>query len=110
MSKGERNYTIEELATMLTEQILNEQFLSKEKLHPIISAFIKAFVDLKNVPKNYNAYESKSKAAARLRTIEQRGAEIKFWLTIVQTLDPDNMQKYFKQQEAMLVAKGFKKV
>lgn len=107
---GATDYTIEELSEMLVDQILNEQFLSKENLRPKIAAFIKAFVNLKNVPKNYNGYESKTKQAARLRALEQRATEIKFWHNIVQLLDPDNMQKYYKQQDAMLVAKGFKDI
>lgn len=76
-------------------------------MRPKVAAFIKAFVNLKKIPTNYNAYESKTKAAKRLRTLEQRDAEIKFWLNIVRILDPENMEKYYKQQKAMLVAKGF---
>lgn len=107
---GATDYTIEELSEMLVDQILKEQFLSKENLRPKIAAFIKAFVNLKNVPKNYNKYESKTKRAARVRFIEKGIAEKKFWHNIVQLLDPDNMQKYYKQQDAMLVAKGFKDI
>lgn len=107
---GATDYTIEELSEMLVNQILKEQFLSKENLRPKIAAFIKAFVNLKNMPKNYNKYESKTKRAARVRAIEKEKAESRFWMNIVQLLDPDNMQKYYKQQDAMLVAKGFKEV
>lgn len=107
---GATDYTIEELSEMLVDQILKEQFLSKENLRPKIAAFIKAFVNLKNIPKNYNKYESKTKRAARVRAIEKEVAEKKFWMTTVQLLDPDNMQKYYKQQDAMLVAKGFKEI
>lgn len=107
---GATDYTIEELSEMLVDQILKEQFLSKENLRPKIAAFIKAFVNLKNIPKNYNKYESKSKRAARVRTIEKETAEKKFWLNLVRILDPDNMNKYYKQQDAMLVAKGFKDI
>ena len=34
---------------------------SKENLSPKVEAFIKAFVNLKNVPKNYNAYDNDTK-------------------------------------------------
>lgn len=104
------DYTVAELADMLTEQILGEQFLSKEKISPKVEAFIKAFVNLKNVPKNYNAYESKSAQARRLRAIEQKGYEIKFWREIVKELAPNDIDKYYKQHQAMLVSKGFKEV
>lgn len=107
---GATDYTIEELSEMLVDQILKEQFLSKENLRPKIAAFIKAFVNLKNIPKNYNAYESNTKRAARVRTIEQKDAEIKYWLSVVRVIDPDNMEKHYKQCGAMLVAKGFKTV
>ena len=110
MSKGATDYSIEELAEMLIDSILKEQFLSKDNLRPKVEAFIKAFVNLKNVPKNYNAYENKTKRAARIRAIEKTQVEAKFWKDMVLLLDPDNMQKYFKQQKAMLVAKGFKEV
>jgi hypothetical protein len=105
-----QDYTVDQLSEMLIDSILKEQFLNKENLKPKVAAFIKAFVNLKKVPKNYNAYESKSVQAKRLRTIEQRGAEIKFWQSIVHTLDPDNMERYFKQHKAMLVSKGFMQI
>jgi hypothetical protein len=107
---GATDYTIEELSEMLVDSILKEQFLSKDNLRPKVQAFIKAFVNLKNIPKNYNKYESRTKRAARLRWIEKCNAECKFWQSIVAILDPDNMQKYYKQQDAMLVAKGFKDI
>lgn len=107
---GARNYSIDQLTDQFVSAILAEQFLSKEKLKPIIQSWIKVFVDLKKVPKDYNNIPKKNVHAQRLRTIEQKDAQIKFWLTIVREIDPDNMSKHYKQQEAMLVAKGFKEV
>ncbi|MES2004317.1 MAG: hypothetical protein V4450_07335 [Bacteroidota bacterium] len=104
---GERNYTIDELADMMVDAVLSESILNKQTLVPKVRALIKTMVDLKNTPRNYDAKESKSTAARRLRTIEQKDAEIKFWLKIVRELDGDNIEKHFKQQKAMLVAKGF---
>lgn len=102
-----RNYTIEELSEMIVEAILSEQFLNKQVLVPKVQALIKTMVDLKNVPKNYNSYTSISREAKRLRTIEQRGKETKFWMNIVKGLDGNNMETYYKQQEEMLIENGF---
>ena len=102
-----RNYTIEELSEMIVEAILSEQFLNKQVLVPKVQALIKTMVDLKNVPKNYNSYTSISREAKRLRTIEQRGKEVKFWMNIVKDLDANNMDNYYKRQEEMLIKNGF---
>jgi len=102
-----RNYTVEELAEMIVDSVLSEQFLNKQILVPKVQALIKTMVDLKNVPKNYNSYTSISKEAKRLRTIEQRGKEVKFWMNIVKELDANNMDDYYKRQEEMLIENGF---
>ena len=102
-----RNYTIDELSEMIVDAILSEQFLNKAVLIPKVRALIKTMVDLKNVPKNYNSYTSISREAKRLRTIEQRGKEVKFWMNIVKELDVLNMEAYYKRQEEMLISEGF---
>lgn len=106
-----RNYTVDELSEMIVDSILQEQFLNKKTLVPKVKALIKTAVDLKNTPKNYNQIASPSKDAKRLRSLEQKDCEIKFWVNIIRGLVPDEqMQKYYLQQEAMLVTKGFKEV
>lgn len=105
--KTEQNFSMDELAAMLVEEIMAEPILRRDTLLPKIKVWLKGMVDLKNVPKNYNAYESKKKQAIRLRTIEQKDAEIKFWLAIVRNLDKDNIEQHYKDQEQMLRDKGF---
>lgn len=102
-----RNYDLDQLAEMLVDAFLSETHLNKQVLVPKCRALIRTMVDLKNVPKNYNQYVKPNKNADRLRALEQRGAEIKYWLNIVRTLDPENMQKYYDGSEAMLIEKGF---
>lgn len=105
---GERDYSIDDLADMLTTQILQEQFLSKESIRPKVVAFIRAFVNLKNIPKDYNGYVSKSQNAKRLRALEKERAEHHYWRQLVRVLDPDNIDKHYQQCAKMLIAKGFK--
>ena len=104
-----RNYTIEELAEIIVESILSEQFLNRKTLVPKVAALIRTTVDLKNTPKNYNAYETKTSQAQRLRTIEQRGLEIRFWHDLVKRIDACNMENHYKQKDAFLAEKGFPK-
>ncbi len=106
--KTTQNYSMDELAELLVTDILKETFFRKETLLPKVKAWLKHAIDLKNTPKNYNAYESPSKAAIRLRTIEQKNAEIIFWRDIVKELDGRNMQTHYDNQEKMLKEKGFK--
>lgn len=105
--KTKQNYSIDELAELLFKATTEETFLKKEVLIPKYKVLIKQMVDLKNSPKNYNAYESPNTAARRLRTIEQKDQEIIFWRDIVKGLDGENIQKYYAAQEEMLIAKGF---
>jgi len=105
---GEKNYTIEELSAMIVDTVLEEKILNRQTLLPRVQALVKTMVDLKNVPKNYNAYESKTTAARRLRTIEQKDCELKFWLALVKKMDPDNMEHYYKQSLDHLIEKGFR--
>lgn len=105
--KGARDYSIDDLADMLTNQILHEQFLSRESVRPKVAAFIRAFVNLKNIPKNYNAYASKTKTAKRLRAVEKEHEEAVYWKNIVRLLDPDNMDKHYEGCTKMLIVKGF---
>lgn len=103
-----RNYTTEELAELIVDTVLHENMLNKKELLPKVHALVKTMVDLKNVPRNYNAYVSPNKNAARLRTIEQKTLEIKFWRDLVKQLDPDRIQEYYKQHYELMVKYGFK--
>lgn len=105
-----RNYTMEELSEMIVDTILKEQFLNKKELVPKVLAHIKTLVDLKNIPKDYNEYESQTTRAARLRTIEQKQAEIVYWRDIVKRIDGENIEKYYKDQRDYLANKGFIKI
>lgn len=102
------NYSIQQLAEIFVDAILSETFLNKETLTPRIEALIKRFVDLKNIPKNYNDYESKTDRARRVRTIEKRGEEVRFWREQVKILvGEDAIQEYYKKADEHLAEKGF---
>lgn len=105
--KTTQNYSMEDLAELLVKATLEETFLKRETLIPKFKAIIKTMIDLKNVPKNYNSYESKTTQARRLRTIEQKDAEIKFWLRIVKEIDGVNIEKHYRDSQSMLIEKGF---
>ena len=102
-----RNNTVDDLTDMLIEKILQETYLSKEVLNPLVKSFVKAFVDLKNVPTDYNKIESPTLQARRLRTIEQRDIQIKYWIDAVKSLDGDNIKKYYDEQNDLLKKRGF---
>lgn len=101
------DYTIDELADLLTSQILQEQFISKESIRPKVKAFIKAFVNLKNMPQNYNKLVSKTKDANRLRAVEKEHEEAVYWKNLVRLIDPDNMQTHYENCKKTLINKGF---
>lgn len=102
-----KNYDLDQLAEMFVDAFLSETHLNKAVLVPKCRALIRTMVDLKNVPKNYNQYVKPNKNADRLRALEQRGIEVKFWLNIVRQLDPNNMEKYYQMSKDHLADKGF---
>lgn len=105
-----QNPTLDQMSKEIIELINNEQFFRKDVLIPKVRALMAGFnVNLNTA--NYNRKESPSDKAKRLRALEQKQHEIKFWLSIVRELSTEQeMKKYYLQQEAMLVTKGFKKV
>lgn len=107
INKGEQDISVNELADMFVNSMLEDNILNKADLLVKAKAFFKTFVNLKNIPKDYNRIPDKNEHARRLRTIEKREVEAKFWHNIVKELNPNGMQEYYKQQKEMLVEKGF---
>lgn len=102
------NPTFDDFSKLVIDCINDEPFFRKDVLIPKVRALMAGFNVNVNTA-NYNRKESKSDAAKRLRALEQKQHEIKFWLNIVRELSTDEeMEKYYLQQEAMLVTKGFK--
>lgn len=105
-----QNIQLEELSQIIIECINNEPFFRKEILIPKVRALMVGF-NINLNTSNYNRKENKSDAAKRLRALEQKQHEIKFWLDIVKGLsNEEQMNRYYLQQEAMLVTKGFKEI
>lgn len=104
------NPAFDEFSKMLVDLINDEPFFQKDVLIPKVRALMAGFNVNVNTA-NYNRKEKPTDAAKRLRALEQRQHEVKFWLNIVRDMSTEEqMKKYYKQQEAMLVAKGFKEV
>ena len=102
------NPSFDEFSRLLIELISDEPFFSKEILVPKVKALLRGFnVNLNTA--NYNRKVNHSKDAKRLRSLEQKQHEVKYWLDIVRALSTDEqMQQYFDEQEQMLKDKGFK--
>jgi hypothetical protein len=107
---GEVNLSNDELAELFVTSMLEDGVLNKADLLVKAKAWMKSFSVLRSIPKDYNAMPKKNVNAQRLRTIEIKDAEAKFWHNLVKEIDPDNMEKYYKQQRAMRVARGFEDV
>lgn len=102
------NPSYDEFSNLVIDCINDEPFFRKEVLIPKVRALLAGF-NVNINTSNYNRKETKSDTAKRLRALEQKQQEIKFWLGIVRDLSTDEqMDKYYLQQEAMLVSKGFK--
>lgn len=101
--------SVDELAVDFVDSLLAEKIFDRQKLIDKTRAYMKAFVGLKNIP-NYNKKATPSQDAKRLKCIEEKQVETKFWKDIVMELDAENMQKHYHQLKARLVVMGFEKV
>ncbi len=104
------NPSFDDFSKIVIDCINDEPFFRKEILIPKVRALMAGFNVNVNTA-NYNKKETKSNTVKRLRALEQKNHEIKFWLSIVKEFSTEEqMKKYYLQQEAMLVTKGFKEV
>jgi len=108
MKKQKQSPALEEISKLIIDCINNEQFFEKKVLIPKVRAILAGFNVNLNLA-NYSKEESPSDAAKRLRALEQKNHEIKFWLSIIKNISTEEqMSRYYLEQEAMLVSKGFK--
>ena len=108
MGKKE-NIGLDDLSKLIIDCINEEPFFRKEVLIPKVRALMAGF-RLNVNSTNYERIERKSEKERRLRTLEQREAQIVFWKDIVKKLSSsDEMECYYGQQEKMLINGGFKK-
>jgi hypothetical protein len=96
----------DDLSKLIIDAIQEEQFFNKETLIPKVKAILKGF--RANVASaNYNKIEKPSESARRLRTLEIRQMEINFWKSVVIKTDPENIEKYFSELDALYIENGF---
>ncbi len=99
---------VETLSKQLIKAILEERHFSEDVLVKKVVPFIKAFVKKQDAPSNYNAIPNPNQHAQRLRTIEQKDLELKYWLDVARNvIGHENMKPYYVGQQQLLLDNGF---
>ena len=106
ITQKNKNSSLDEIATVIVKSFKDEQFFNELQLIQKVKAILRGWKANLNTTK-YNAIESPSDAARRLRTIEQKDFEIQYWRNQVKKLDGVNIQKYYEEECKFLKEKGF---
>lgn len=101
-----KNTPYETLSKLIIDAIEQEQFFNKETLIPKVRAILKGFSVNINASK-YNRIETPSDAARRLRSLEQKDIEVKYWHDLVKTRCPNEIQRFYDLLDIKLEDAGF---
>lgn len=104
----EQDLSIEELSEQIADAILADPYFDKPSIKIKLKVLLLGYMKVKNTPKNYNQYVSPKKEAIRLRTIEVRQFQMRYWYELVLKLDPENIEKYYKELDQLMINEGYK--
>ena len=87
---------------------MDEPLFNREKLIPKVKAILKAWINVQDMPTNYD--EPKTESGKLLKTVNQRGLEREFWrMKYIELIGEENMRKHYDELDKKLTELGFKK-
>lgn len=104
------NLSTDSLSEIIVDAILNEPYLNKDKLTPLVRSLLKGFIkkldDKLSLIKDKPVAESKDQS--RIVALNRRDIEKKYWMHIVRVLDAENMEKHYNGLTEELIKNGHK--
>ncbi len=103
-----RGNNISDVSKRISDAILADNILDKEKLPSKIRAILSAYFLMNDMPKNYD--NIKTPSGILQRKIEEKECTIRFWKNEVQQLKTkEEMQELYKKSDDYLIGLGFLK-